>query len=287
MVSARLIRAGAATLTVLVATATASVAGASVTAGSRPGVETQAAVNVEEARVTVPAHGQMSANANCPTGEEVVGGGGYQVTQDTKEELSYSLPGDSQWIVNFNNQASSSDTAVAVALCVADSSLADYSNQYGTAVSVPAHGSTQATVTCPAGTVALGGGWYNTGGNDTDSNGASAPLGTNGWRSFPSSANAYGATGDAAVVCAAEPAGWAQVHSSYVANPSKTATSVSVSCPKHTKVLGGGDFNTSGSPLVNIGVTSSFSDLEGWTTVENNASSSSESVDAWAVCAKI
>jgi hypothetical protein len=286
MVIARLVRVGAATLTLIVATATASIAGSSVASGSRPDLKGLKGLVVEEGRTTVPAHGQMQANANCPVGDEVVGGGGYQVTQNTKEEMNYSLPDESSWIVSFNNQASTSDAAVAVAICVASSSLADYSNQFGTAVNVPPEGSTQATVTCPTGTVALGGGWYNNGGNDTDSNGAAAPLGTNGWRSFPSSANAYGATGDAAVVCATEPEDWAQVHSSYVANPSKTASSVIVDCPAGTQVLGGGDFNSSGSPLVNIGITSSLSDLKGWKTIENNDSSSSESVDAWGVCAK-
>ena len=286
MVVARLMRVGAATLTVVIATTTASLAGSSMASGNQPRGRGLAGLIVEEGRVTVPAKGQASANANCPDGDYVVGGGGYQVAQNTKEDLSYSLPDDSNWIVDFNNQASSSDTGVAVALCVAGSSLVDYSNQFGAPVNVPAHSTVQATVTCPGGTVALGGGWYNTGGNVTDSNGASAPLGPNGWRAFPSSANSYATTGQAAVVCAAEPEHWAQVSSSYVANPSNTATSVRVNCPKHTEVLGGGDFNTSNSPLVNIGVTSSLSDLKGWSTTENNDSSTSESVDAWAVCAK-
>jgi hypothetical protein len=286
MVGARFMRVGAATLTVILATTTASLAGSSVASGSQPRVHRLKGLIVVEGRVTVPAKGQASANATCPEGDYVVGGGGYQVTQNTKEDLNYSVPDDSNWIVDFNNQASSSDTGVAVAICVAGSSLVDYSDTFGAPVIVPAHSTEQATVKCPAGTVALGGGWYNTGGNVTDSDGASAPLGTNGWRAFPSSANSHAATGQAAVVCAAKPEHWAQVSSSYVANPSNTATSVSVNCPKQTEVLGGGDFNTSISPLVNIGVTISFSDLKGWTTIENNDSSSSESVDAWAVCAE-
>jgi hypothetical protein len=281
----RMTLAGAALFSIVVGTTVESVSASSAAPRTLQLAGNLSGLTFAEGRVNVPAKSQASADADCPQGDEVVGGGGYQVTQKTDEDLSYSLPDDSQWIVNFDNAASSSDTGVAVAICAASSSLADYSNQYGASVSVPADSTAQATVKCPSGTVALGGGWYTSGGDITDSNGASAPLGTNGWRAFPSSGDKYATNGDAAVVCAAKPKNWAQVSSSYVANPSKKATSVSVNCPKNTKVLGGGDFNTSNSPLVNIGITSSFSDLEGWTTIENNDSSSSESVDAWAVCA--
>lgn len=71
-----------------------------------------------------------------------------------------------------------------------------------------------------------------------------------------------------------------------MADPAGTATTVTVACPTGSKVLGGGGFYSSESPLVNIGLTSSLSDLKGWSFTENNDSSSSESVDAWAVCAR-
>jgi hypothetical protein len=239
-----------------------------------------------EQRTTISPDSFANQIAKCPKGDDVVGGGGYEVTQNTQVDLNSSYPSSRRvWLVSFQNETASDNTGVVVAICAAASSLSDYSIVDGNFVNVPANSSVEADVTCPDGTVDLGGGWVDTGGAYQDSSGASAPLGTNGWRAFPS-AGASATTGLAASVCAAQPPKWAQVASSYSVNPSDTATTVTVTCPQHTKVLGGGDFNTSGSPLVNIGLTSSLSNLTGWSTTENNDSSSSESVDAWAVCAK-
>jgi hypothetical protein len=273
----RLILAGAGVCAVLAGAGPAS-------ASSRPAG--LAGYTYAEARVTVPAKAQAEATAKCPKGDDVVGGGGYQVTQNTKEDLNSSYPNErTSWLVTFNNEASSADTGVAVAICVASSSLTDDFIQTGSIVDVPANSTAQATVTCPSGSVSLGGGWVNFGSAVADSNGASAPLGSNGWRAFPA-AGSSATAGYAQNVCAVQPQKWAEVSSSYVVNPSKTVTTVTVPCPKGTKVLGGGDFNDSSSSLVNIGHGSSLSDLDGWSTTENNDSSSSESVDAWAVCAK-
>jgi hypothetical protein len=275
----RLMLAGAGALTVL--------AGTSLASASAQPASKLTGYTYKEASVNVPANAQAEATAKCPKGDNVVGGGGYQVTQNTEEDLNSSAPdGHRKWTVQFNNQASSSDTGVAVAICVAASSLADYSIQTGATVDVSPNSSVEATVSCPSGTVALGGGWVNEGTAVSDSNGASDPLGSNGWRAYPA-AGPSASDGYAVTPCAAQPSKWAQVSSSYVVNPVSTATPVSVTCPKGTKVLGGGDFNDSGSSLVNIGLTSSLSSLKGWSTTENNDSSSSESVDAWAVCAKV
>jgi hypothetical protein len=243
-----------------------------------------------EADVSLPAHSQAATTAVCPTGDVVVGGGGYQVTQELREDLNSSLP-DSEgtgWIVYFNNEKSSSNTGVVVAICAAASSLTDYSVQYGALVTVPADGEAQATVTCPSGTVSLGGGtdMETTGTETYDAMDASAPYGTNGWRTYMSSAGSDSTSGLAAVVCATEPSGWAQVSSDYVNNPAGKTTNVTVKCPAGTRVLGGGPFNSSADPTVTIGLTTSLSNLRGWHSKEDNSSSTSESVDEWAVCAK-
>jgi len=275
----RLMLAGAAVFTVLVTSTSVASASPRIT-GKLTGY------TYKEASVTVQANSQAVVTAKCPRGDDVVGGGGYEGTQNTGEDLNSSYPlTDRMWAVRFNNQASTSDSGVAVAICVAASSLADYSIQTSSTVAVSPNGTTQADVTCPGGTVALGGGWVNEGTAVTDSNGASAPFGSNGWRAYPG-AGSSGSNGFAVTPCALQPPRWVQTSSSYVTNPISNATSVSVTCPKGTKVLGGGDFNNSSSSLVNIGLTSSNSNLKGWTTIENNDSSSSESFDAWAVCAQ-
>ncbi len=274
----RVMLAGAGALMVL--------AGTSLASASPQPASKLTGYTYKEASVTVPANAQAGATAKCPKGDDVVGGGGYQVTQNTDEDLNSSYPIDRRsWSVIFNNGAASSDTGVAVAICVAASSLTDDFIQTGTVVNVPPNSTVESTATCPSGSVALGGGWYNEGTAVADSNGASDPLGPNGWRAYPA-AGSSATAGFAQTVCAVQPKKWAQVSSSYVVNPSNTATTVTVPCPKGTKVLGGGNFNDSSSSLVNIGHASSFSDLKGWSTTENNDSSSSEAVDAWAVCAK-
>jgi hypothetical protein len=244
-----------------------------------------------EADVSLPANAQGAATASCPSGDKVVGGGGYQVTQGLRQDLNSSYPdaGGTGWSVYFNNEASSSNTGVAVAICAAASSLSHYSVHYGALVAVPAGGEGQGTVTCPSGTVSLSGGpdMESAGTQTYEAANASAPFGTNGWRAYMGSAGADSTQGLAAVVCATEPAGWAQVSSPYVSNPAGKATTATVTCPSGTKVLGGGPFNSSADPSVTIGLTTSVSSLKGWHSSEHNNSSVSESVDEWAVCAQV
>jgi hypothetical protein len=205
------------------------------------------------------------------------------------EDLNGSLPSSSTgagWTVFFNNETSSSTGAVAVAICAASSSLTDYSVQYGDSVTIPADGQAQAVVICPSGTVSLGGGAENQGALTYQALDASAPYGTNGWRSYMSSAGSESTEGYAGVVCASEPTGWKQVNSPYKSNPAGKVAKVSVACPGGTKVLGGGPFNSSTDPAVTIGLTTSQSNLKGWHSWEDNSSSTGEAVDEWAVCAK-
>jgi hypothetical protein len=243
-------------------------------------------LTVVEADFSVPAHSQSYSYAKCPGGHWVVGGGGYQVTQGLGEDIAESYPYSKvSWEVWFNNENSYNETVVAVAICATVKSLSDYSLQQGAEVTVPAGGEAQATVTCPSGTVALGGGAA-VGDQTYQALDASAPYGTNGWRAYVGSAGSQEALGEADVVCAAEPTGWAQVNSAYVPNPAGTATTVSVNCPAGTKAIGGGPFNGSADPTVTVGLTTPLSGLTGWHSWEDNASTASESVDEWAVCAK-
>jgi hypothetical protein len=239
-----------------------------------------------EADASVPAGSQGLATAQCPSGDVVVGGGGYQSLQTTQQSLNSSWPNStSSWSVYFNNAGSTADTGVALAYCVAASSVSDYSLAIGSAVTVPTSSQVQSVVTCPSGTVDLGGGFYNDATADTYGAAASAPYGTSGWRTYLVAGPNGSTTGEADAVCVTQPAGWVQRASGYVTNGKGDATSVSVNCPMGTDVLGGGAFNSSSSPLVMIGLTDSLSSRTGWNTAENNNSTSSESVDAWEVCA--
>jgi hypothetical protein len=276
----RLMLAGAGALTVLV--------GSSVAAASPQPAGKQHLTGYvhKETNVTVLPDSQRAVTSTCPSGDDVVGGGGFQGGEDLEEDLNSSAPnGDHGWTVTFNNQTNDGIVGVAVAICVGASRLKDYSVQTGSTVDVPANSEAQATVTCPGGTVDLGGGWVNQGPDVTESTPVSAPLGTNGWQAFPEAGSAASA-GYAMTVCAKHPRKWAQVSSSPVVNPANFPTQLNVACPTGTKVLGGGAFASSANPLVTIGVTDFTSRSGGWSTIENNNTSSSESVVAWAVCAQ-
>jgi hypothetical protein len=240
-----------------------------------------------EADVTVQPGVRGLTDAPCPHGDYVVGGGGYEVTQGLGEDLASSSPNsDRSWEASFNNQGSTNDTGVVVATCAPADRLHNYSYQTGDSVIVPANGETQAVATCPSGTVSVAGGGTGSGEQTYDGLDASAPYGTNGWRVYLSAAGPDSQAGNVDVVCATKPTGWAQISSAYKANPADTATNVKVKCPSGTLVLSGGPFNSSSDPEVTIALTTSLSNLDGWHSVENNNSSTDESVDEWAVCAK-
>ena len=241
-----------------------------------------------EADASVPAGGQGLAKAQCPNGDVVVGGGGYQSLQTTQQSLNSSWPtSSSSWSVYFNNTGTTADTGVAIAYCAAASSVGDYSQAIGSAVTIPTSSTVQSIVTCPAGTVSLGGGFFNDATADTYGATDSAPYGTNGWRAYLAAGPNGSTTGEADAICASQPAGWVQRNSPYATDAAHSAKTVSTSCPSGTEVLGGGSFNSSTSPLVLIGLTDSFSSLTGWQTAENNNLTSSESVDAWGICANV
>jgi hypothetical protein len=243
--------------------------------------------SIVEADFSIPADSQGGGQAVCPDAEYAVGGGGYEVTQGLGQDIDESGPWYSRsWKTYFNNEESFSNTGVVVAICASETSLLNYSVQYGSGVTVPADGQAQAVATCPSGTVALGGGGFTNGDDTYQAVDASAPYGTNGWRAYLSSTDPESYEGYVGVVCLTEPAGWVQINSVYKSNPAGAATNVRVKCPAGTDVLAGGPFNSSTNPAVTIGLTTSLGNLEGWHSWEDNSSSTDESVDEWAVCAK-
>jgi hypothetical protein len=240
-----------------------------------------------EQRQSLPPHSVIEVHPECPTGAVVVGGGGYEVTQKVGVDINSSYPDSpgTGWIIYFSNDKSTSNTEVGVAICAASSSLANFSVQYGELLPVPANGEGRATVTCPSGTVALGGGADVQGDEMYWAMSGSAPDGPGGWQVVIASAGPESTVARATVLCATEPAGWAQVTSASVSNPAGKATNSTANCPKGTNVLGGGPVPSSTDPEVTIGLTTSRTDLKGWHSKENNATSTDDSVVEWAVCA--
>ncbi len=242
---------------------------------------------VTEGQNNVPAKSQEFADAFCPTGDVVVGGGGYAVNKGLEADINSSVPDSdgTAWTVFINNKSSTANTVVAVAICAASSSLESYSVQSGTPVAVAAHDVAEAIVTCPTGTVALGGGATNDGRQTYQALIDSSPDGDNAWQATLTSNGSEGTDGFAAVACATEPAGYTMVHSKTKSNPAGKATTVTAHCPSGTNVLGGGPLNFAPEPYVNLGLTTSLSNLEGWHSAQDNGYSFSEPEYEQAVCA--
>ncbi len=83
-------------------------------------------------------------------------------------------------------------------------------------------------------------------------------------------------------VCAIPSKKYQQVVGSTATNPAGNQTTATVACPTGTKVLGGGGFSSTGSLAVNINTTIPAGN--GWRVDENNASATSATVTAYAVC---
>ena len=85
-------------------------------------------------------------------------------------------------------------------------------------------------------------------------------------------------------VCAKPKSGYALVATFGVTNPAGSQTRGTASCPTGTKVLGGGVYSATVSLGVNI--NSSFPNQNGWAVDMNNATSSTDTFDVYAVCSK-
>ena len=283
----RLCSVGTAAIGVMSLSSVASTGAAEAASAANPSNATITGYQIVEARIALPPHSFIEIHPECPVGDVVVGGGGYEVTQKVGEDINSSYPDSAGtgWIIDFSNNKSLSNTEVGVAVCAASSSIENYSVQYGELLPVPAHGEGTADVACPSGTVALGGGADVQGNEQYWAMSGSAPNGSAGWQVITAAAGPEPDVARATVLCATAPAGWAQASSTTKHNPAGKATNVTARCPTGTNVLGGGPVPSSTDPHVTIGLTTSLTPLTGWHSKENNASATGDSVVEWAVCA--
>ena len=148
----------------------------------------------------------------------------------------------------------------------------------------------RSTVHCPNGTVPLGGGIFVDAVSLTAGVSSSFPT-ANGWTGLVN--NESGQTGSflVAVACANKPAHYSVVTSKPAANPSEHRTTVTVSCPKTAKPLGGGSQSTGGL-FSNLGGSRPFQN--GWRITQENATANivaeataGPTVKAFAVCGSV
>jgi hypothetical protein len=149
------------------------------------------------------------------------------------------------------------------------------------------------TVTCPTGTVVVGGGVYMNGSDLSDNINTSSPVGTNAWQGFVNNSSGVSSNFTVYAVCAKAPRGYRIVHSALVDNPTGTQTSdIMATCPAGSKVLGGGGVLNSFDP--NVALNSSFPVKSkagtvtkySWRIDANNASGGDSGATSFAICGK-
>jgi hypothetical protein len=150
-------------------------------------------------------------------------------------------------------------------------------------LTAPTGTQTRGSVSCPAGTVVFGGSVFVFSPSLLVNVNSTFPQ-LNGWAADINNASGASATFDVTVICGFQPKNYS-VQSTTGANPSGSQTTAKATCPTGSQPLSGGALSSSVSPFVNM--TSTFPQRRTWRVVESNASASSASVTAFAICGKL
>jgi hypothetical protein len=166
---------------------------------------------------------------------------------------------------------------------------AGYTISVSPTIAAPSGTQTTGTVACPSGTVVWGGGVFTDSFADLTVN-SSFPTGDTGWEGSVSNPGPSSYAFKAVAICADEPADYSIQASGPIEVPGVTETSASEACPKHTVVLSGGGYSSSGD-APDVSLHSSFptvgtKKVNYWNVTENNADPIDSYLYAYAVCAK-
>jgi hypothetical protein len=160
-----------------------------------------------------------------------------------------------------------------------------YVQVIGSSVTVGAGLQERAQAFCPTGKVPVGGGGVIASSDVRANVNSSLPL-ANGWAIDVNNASGASTTASARVICIKQPRKYQVVSVSGIANPAGSESAGIVSCPTGTAVLGGGALSQSTDLTVNLNSSFPLSAGNGWRSDVSNASTSSSSFAAFAICAK-
>jgi hypothetical protein len=113
------------------------------------------AVHFEIADFQIPPHEKWTAEAKCPEGSMITGGGFYSLTNMNNVENSAAQVNG--WMVTATNYSNSNQAMRAVAICLSNSG--GTITKKGSTVDVPPKSDQVISVMCPAESVVTGGGW--------------------------------------------------------------------------------------------------------------------------------
>jgi hypothetical protein len=234
---------------------------------------------------TARAGAVSTATANCPGSKHVVGGGASgSASVGSFENINASYPSSTTaWTAAVTNTDSAHGIYYVYAICA--TVQGDYGAVFSQAYDNPAGSQVGAGAACPTKTSALGGGGYNT------SNQLLVDLNTDGpetsgvgFASYTNNASNADNTTQAVAVCMTTPQGYDVVTGTGVTIPPGGQGEATSSCPSGTVVTGGGAFDSSTPTTVDLNASYPL-DKTIWDAYENNDSSSSATMTAYAICA--
>jgi hypothetical protein len=248
-----------------------------------PGAKLKGYTIVDSGSFNVPASSEVQKQTSCPTGTKPLGGGPVVASGEVGASIHASYPISTGWVVVVNNNTASSTTFAIEVVCAKKPAgwkivTASASNTAGS--------QKQVIATCPAATKVLGGGGSSSGHSLLVNLNSMIPSGTREWVVDTNNASASTTTAHAYAVCGKNVTGWQIVEGGVVTNPAGTQTNAVANCPAGTKVTGGGVGSSSSATSVNMNTSYPASATQ-WSDYENNASASSETMAAYAVCATV
>ena len=221
-----------------------------------------------------------------PTATVPLDGGASISSSSLQVNLGSSYPGATSWNVVVNNGSRFSATFQVWVVC---STPPSGYVQASYAASLSPTSSVFFLSNCPGGTITGGGAMVTSADvgvaiyTDTP-----VPGGSNAWETGVRNAGSSNVSLQTYAVCGDYPAssGWVEEQGASQTSSSGSQTPVDESCPPGLVVLGGGVWGVRGSDAQTTGVNSTYpsSDSE-WSAVENNGSSSDQSLMPVAVCA--
>lgn len=239
---------------------------------------------VEATSYSAPDGEQTQGSVVCPSGTVPWGGGAFISSTSLAVNLNSSFPFGTDWVAKVNNASESAAVFSVYAVCA--DQPADYTVQNSGSVPNSAGSQTFEQVSCPARTVALGGGAYSTS-SDTLVNINGTYPNVNGktyyWNTNMNNASSSSNEVQVIAVCGKKPKGFKIVQSANASNPVGVQSGVVADC--HNAVAIGGGLVTD-SAHTNVDLSTSEPDFTEWVGYENNGSDADDSIVAFAECAK-
>jgi hypothetical protein len=253
------------------------------TLGAAPAHATSTALHgvrlVTSGPIISPLGVQHRGFVSCPRGFVPLGGGAFVNGQAAS--LNGSFPTSTGWIVDVNNPAATNTVFEVRVICARRPRL--YSLVTSGFVPDPPGGGATVTVTCPAGSLPLGGG------SDTTSLSTAMRLtgsspDASGWRVDEDNTSGPDANAMVAgITTCGKVKGYSTQANGPLSIPAHTTLRLAAGCPIGSVAIGGGVL---GEPSPAIAISSSGPDGMFWDNAVLNTSAAPATATAWAVCAR-